>query len=124
MHRFVRRFRRPLALAAAFVTGVAPVLAYAHPAVGAGGGYAEVCTDAGLTRVPSDGDERPLAHPAHCVLCPAPSGVFAPGRAAPPLAAIGRAERPLQVTPQAPAPIEPVRAARPRGPPARSARSA
>jgi hypothetical protein len=124
MLRFVRRFRSALALVAAFVTGVAPVLAYAHPAVAAGAGYAEVCTDAGLTRVPSDGDERPLVHPAHCALCLAPSGVLAPGSASPPLAAIGRAEPALQVALQAPAPVEPVRAARPRGPPAHSARSA
>jgi len=110
-----------LALAAAFLTGIAPVLAYAHPAVAATGGYAEICTEAGLAWAPADRGESPLARLGHCGLCLTPSGVFAPGHAAPRLAAIGRVERPVCAAPLAPTPIEPVRAARPRGPPGRSA---
>jgi hypothetical protein len=123
MRRFTSRLRRSLALAAAFVTGLAPVLAYAHPTIAARGDYAEICTEAGLEQVPADGGGTPLAHLAHCVLCLAPGGVFAPGRAAPLLAAIGRVERPVRTTAHAPTPVEPVRAARPRGPPARPATS-
>ena len=122
MLRFTSRLRRALALAAAFVTAIAPVLAYAHPVV-AGGGYAEICTDAGLARMPADGGETPLVHLAHCALCLAPGGVFAPGNTVPRLAAIGRVERPLHIAPQAPTPVEPVRAARPRGPPVAPASS-
>jgi hypothetical protein len=122
MPRFTSRSRRALALAAAFVTAIAPVLAYAHPVVAAGG-YAEICTDAGLARMPAGGGETPLVHLAHCALCVAPGGMFAPGNTVPRLAAIGRVERPLHIVARAPNPVEPVRAARPRGPPAAPASS-
>jgi hypothetical protein len=111
------RFRRALAFLAAFLTGIAPVLAYAHPALVAGWDYAEVCTDAGIARMPADGSGTPLAHAAHCALCIAPATLLAPGRAAPPLPEIGRVERPSLDVPPRPTPVEPVRAAHPRGPP-------
>jgi hypothetical protein len=124
MLRFASRFGRALALAMALVTGIAPVLAYAHPAVAALGGDAEICTDAGLTRVPVDGGRTPLARLAHCALCLAPNGMFAPGSGAASFVALERVAWRAQAWPPALTPVEPVRAAHPRGPPARPARFA
>jgi hypothetical protein len=85
-------------------------------------GYAEVCTVAGLKRVPigapASGDEQTPETLAHCALCVVSGGAQAPGGATPHFHAPRRAERPVRFAPRESTPVEPVRAARPRGPPA------
>ena len=85
-------------------------------------GYAEVCTDAGLKRVPvgapASGDEQPPETLSHCALCVVSGAAQAPGGATPLFHASRRTERPVRIARQESTPVEPVRAARPRGPPA------
>jgi hypothetical protein len=122
----MRRFASPhclaVALFAAAVSVAVPALAHARLALPIHSGYAEVCTDAGLKRVPvgapASGDEQPSDTLPHCVLCVVSGGAQAPGGATPQFHAPRRAERPVRITLQESAPLESVRAARPRGPPA------
>jgi hypothetical protein len=110
---------RALAFLAAVASAFAPTLGYAHPAFAGSGSDAEICTAAGVARVPvEDGGPAPASRVEHCALCIAPSGAFAPGAPPSALAALGRGEAPVATGPAVPAPVERVRAARPRGPPA------
>lgn len=114
--------RLAAALFAAAVSAAGPSLAHARLVLPGHSGYAEVCTVAGLKRVPigapAGGDEQPPETVAHCVLCVVSGGAQAPGGATPHFHAPRRAERPVRFAPRGSAPVEPVRAARPRGPPA------
>jgi hypothetical protein len=118
----VRRFRQSLALLAAFLTVAAPVLAHAHLVLGGQPGYAEVCTDRGLARVPaSDGpqDEGGLAAAlAHCALCVAAGGDHALPAGVAKTFAVDLDASPIVATADRGASVDPVRAPRPRGPPA------
>jgi hypothetical protein len=122
MRRFVSPLRLAAALLAAALSAAGPSLAYARLALPIHSGYAEICTDAGLKRMPvgapASGDEQPPETLAHCVLCVVSGGAQAVGGAAPQFHAPRRAERPVRIAPQEIKPVEPVRAARPRGPPA------
>jgi hypothetical protein len=122
----MRRFRSPLRLAvalfAAAVSAAGPSLAHARLVLPGHSEYAEVCTVAGLKRVPigapaSDDEQLPETL-AHCTLCVVSGGAQAPGGATPQFHAPRRAERPMRFAPRESTPVEPVRAARPRGPPA------
>jgi hypothetical protein len=121
MRRLVSPLRLAVALFAAAVAAVGPSLAHARLALPNHSGYVEVCTDAGLKRMPAgapaSGDEQPLETFSHCVLCVVSGGAQAPGGATLQFHAPRRAVRPVRVAPQDSTPVEPVRAARPRGPP-------
>lgn len=122
MRRFVSPLRLAAALLAAAVSAAGPSLAHVHLAPPIHSGYAEVCTDAGLKRMPAgapaSGEEQSPATLAHCVLCVVSGAAQAPGGATPQFHAPPRAVRPVRIAPQESTPVEPVRAARPRGPPA------
>ena len=123
MRRLASSFRIAVALFAAALSVVGPNLAHARLALPPiHSGYAEICTEAGLKRVPADmpasGDEQRPETISHCVLCVVSGGAQAPGGATPQFHAPRRAERPVRVSAQESTPVETVRAARPRGPPA------
>ena len=122
MRRFDSQLRLALALFAAAVSAAGPSLAHTHLGLPNHSAYAEVCTDAGLNRVPvgtpASGDEQPPETFSHCVLCVVSGGTQAPGGATPQFHARREAVRLVRIAPQEITPVEPVRAARPRGPPA------
>jgi hypothetical protein len=122
MTRSIGRLRVSLALFAAFLVAAAPMLAHAHLALAAQPGYAEVCTDRGLARVPaSDGpqDEGGLAAAlAHCALCVAAGGDHALPAGVAKTFAVDLDASPIVATADRGASVDPVRAPRPRGPPA------
>ena len=122
MRRFLSPLRLAVAMLAAAVSAAGPSLAHARLVLPGHSGYAEVCTVAGLKRVPigapAGGDEQPPETVAHCVLCVVSGGAQAPGGAMPQFHAPRRAERRVRFAPRESTPVEPVRAARPRGPPA------
>jgi hypothetical protein len=122
MRRFLFPLRFAVALLAAVLSAAGPSLAHARLALPLHSGYSEVCTEAGLKRVPAgapaNGDEQPQETIAHCVLCVVSGGAQAPGGATPKFHAPRRAEQQVRIAPQDSTPVEPVRAARPRGPPA------
>jgi len=122
MRRFVSPLRLALALFAAAVSAAGPNLAHARLALPIHSGYAEVCTDAGLRRVPvgapASGGEQPPETLSQCGFCVVSGAAQAPGGAAPQFHAPCRDVRPARVGPREITPVEAVRAARPRGPPA------
>lgn len=122
MRRSVTAFRLALALLAAAFSGAAPALAFAPLLLAGRPGYAEICTERGLVRVPlgapSRDDESPAGKLSHCALCLASGSAYARGGSAQPLLAPERAERPAPVVLATRALVEPVRSAQPRGPPA------
>lgn len=122
MRRFLTPFRLALAILAAAFSGAAPALAYAPLQLAGHPGYAEICTDTGVKRVPlgvpEGGDEQSSGKVSHCVLCVVSGGAQALGGTTQPLLVPSGAERPVRVAAQASTPVEPVRAAPPRGPPA------
>jgi hypothetical protein len=122
MRRFLSPLRLAVALLAAAVSAAGPSLAHARLVLPGHAGYAEVCTVAGLKRVPigapASGDEQLPKTLAHCALCVVSGAAQAPGGAMPQFYAPRRAERPVRFVPRESTPVEPVRAARPRGPPA------
>lgn len=118
------RLARPrafLALFAALLTALAPVLAHAHLALGAQPGYAEVCTDLGLVRVPTGehepGDGGLAAALAHCALCVSAGGDQALAGGAPDTLTVELAASPIVAKADRGVSADPVRAPRPRGPP-------
>jgi hypothetical protein len=122
MTRSARRFRASLALAAALLAASAPVLAHAHLALGTQPGYAEVCTDRGLARMPTGdghgGGDGLAAALAHCALCVAAGGDHALAGDVPKTLVAGLDAPPATPAADRGASADPVRAARPRGPPA------
>jgi hypothetical protein len=116
-----RRFRASLALAAALLAASAPVLAHAHLALGAQPGYAEVCTDRRLARVPTGesqpGDAGLAAALAHCALCISAGGDQALAGGAPKTFVVELDAAPVIAGADRGASADPVRAPRPRGPP-------
>ena len=122
MRRFVSPLRLAVALFAAAVSAAGPSLVHARLLLPGHSGYADVCTDAGLKRVPvgtpASGSEQPPETFSHCVLCVVSGGAQAPGGATPQFHARRQAVRSVRIAPHEITPVEPVRAARPRGPPA------
>ena len=122
MRRFLSPLRLAVALLAAAVSAAGPSLAHARLVLPGYSGTAEVCTVAGLERVPigapASGDEQRPETLTHCALCVVSGAAQAPGGATPHFHAPRRSERPVRIAPQNSTPVEPVRAARPRGPPA------
>jgi hypothetical protein len=120
MRRFTSPLRLALALVAAAASVAAPLLAYAHHAVPARAGTAEVCTAAGIKRVPLEpSDERQIpGERSHCGACVTSSGAEAPVRAQADLPVPASRARALPALRAASTPVELIRAARPRGPPA------
>jgi hypothetical protein len=122
MRRFLSPLRLAVALLAAAASAAGPSLAHARLVLPGHSGTAEVCTVAGLKRVPigapASDDEQLPGTPAHCTLCVVSGGAQAPGGATPQFHAPRRAERRVHIAPQEIRAVEPVRAARPRGPPA------
>jgi hypothetical protein len=124
MRRFVSSLRAALALVAAAASVAAPLVAYAHHVAPGRAEFAEVCTDAGLKRLPlAPDDGNPTStERSHCGACIVATGAEAPGPVAASLLARAGGEPRLPALRSSGAPVERIRAARPRGPPA-SARS-
>jgi hypothetical protein len=119
MRRFVSPLRIALALVAAANSVAAPLVAHAHHLAPGRAGFTEVCTDAGIKRLPpAPGDGSPTsAERSHCSACVVSTVAQAPGPA--PAADLVR----VAGGPKFPAlrsaslPVERIRAAQPRGPP-------
>lgn len=114
------RCGRTLSLIAAWLTALAPVLAYAVLAVGPGPVYAELCTAQGVQRVavdPAPDDPAGALHlVSHCDLC---VGSTASAVATTPLSLSGdlQAEAPHALPSVAPWRTDVLGLPRPRGPP-------
>jgi hypothetical protein len=121
MLRLVSPLRLAFALFAAALSSAAPIHAHARLAAAGHAGYAEICSDAGLKRLPlgapDGGRGLPSGEHSHCGACLGSGGPAAPSAAPAALHPLAPCEPLARFTAKADTPIDVIQAARPRGPP-------